>query len=247
MTDPGVTSTTAAAETQDDSRTVVVNIPEALLSELRSMCAATAEVSLLGRIQGKHPGLKALTAWARNTLHPSLELLSLKANKMFEVTFTSTEGRIHALTQTELICKTATIAFSSWRPHYNSKTPQEADRLDYPIWVQIVNLCQVLRDDDTFLKTIGEQIGQVIAIDSSEAYRADLFGPRIRILVKDLNTLPHAVVLPRLDGDGVVEHTLEYSGMPNQCGRCRSRDHQLRHCPEPVPVPPPIAWKTRNP
>ena len=224
------TATPHAAETQDDYRRLVVNIPEALLSALRSSCAAKAEVSLLGRIQGKHPGLKALTAWARETLHPTLALLSLKANNLFEVTFTSTEGRIHALTQTDLQCETATIAFSSWRPHYDSKTPQEADQLDYPIWVQIVDLCQVLRDE-TFLQTIGSQMGQVIAIDSSEAYRAKLFGPRIRILVKDLNTLPHTVVLPRLDGEGEVEYTLEYSGMPNQCGRCRSREHQVRHCP----------------
>ena len=228
MSEP--TNTPPTAELQEDKRKLVVTIPEALLAALRSTCAAKAEVSLLGRIQGKHPGLNALTAWARDTLHPTLALLSLKANNLFEVTFTSAEGRIHALTQTELTCETATIAFSSWRPHYDSKTPQEADRLDFPIWVQIVDLCQVLRDE-TFLKTIGEQIGQVIAIDNSEAYRAKLFGPRIRILVKDLNTLPHTVVLPRLDGEGVVEYTLEYSGLPNQCGRCRSREHQVRNCP----------------
>jgi hypothetical protein len=228
MTNPGVTSNSAA--TQDDTRKLVLNIPEAFLTALRSTSAAKAEVSLIGRIQGKHPGFKALTAWARNTLHSTLLLLSIKANNLFEVTFTSPEGRIHALTQTELTCETANITFSSWKPHYDSKTPQEADRLDFPIWVQIVDLCQVLRDE-TFLKMLGEQIGQVIAIDSSEAYRAKLFGPRIRILVKDLNTLPLTVEMPRLDGEGVAEYAIEYSGMPNQCGRCRSIEHQVRHCP----------------
>ena len=95
----------------------------------------------------------------------------------------------------------------------------------------MVDLCQVLRDEH-LLHTIGTQIGKVVVVDNSEAYRAKLFGPQIRILVQDLNTLPLAVVLPRLNGDGTVKYLLEYSGLPNQCGRCRSRDHQVRYCPK---------------
>lgn len=90
--------------------------------------------------------------------------------------------------------------------------------------MQVANLCQVLRDE-RFLHTIGSQIGQVISIDSSEAYKAKLLGPRIRLLVQNLNALPHTVVLPRLDGKGTQEYALEFSGLPNQCGRCRSREH----------------------
>lgn len=93
-----------------------------------------------------------------------------------------------------------------------------------------MDLCQILREE-SFLRTIGGHIGQVIAVDNSEAYRAKLFGPRIRILVRDLDNLPKTVVLPRLDEEGVVEYNLEYSGLPHQCGRCRSRDHQVRQCP----------------
>lgn len=43
------------------------------------------------------------------------------------------------------------------------------------------------------------------------------------------------VVVPRLDGEGVVEYPLEFSGLPHQCGRCRSRDHQVWHCPKNDP------------
>lgn len=210
---------------------LVVAVPEELLATLRTTCTEKANVSLIGRIQGKHPGLKVLTAWARETLHSTLALLSLKTNNLFEVTFTSPEGRIHALTQTELICETTTISFSSWRPHFDPQTQQPEDELDFPVWVQIVDLCQILREE-SFLRTIGEQIGQVITIDNSEAYRAKLFGPRIRLLVRDLNNLPQLAVLPRLDGEGTVEYKLKYSGLPNQCGRCQARDHQVRHCPK---------------
>ena len=181
----------------------------------------------MGRIQGKHPGLKTLTAWARATLHPSLTLLSLKSNNFFEVTFANQEGRLHALKQTDLTCESSAIFFSSWRPHVNSGN---VDKLDHPVWVQVVNLCQILRED-SFLRTIGEQLGQVIDIDNSDIYKAKLYGPRMRILVQDINNLPQLLVLPRLDGEGVVEYTLAYSGLPHQCGRCRSRDHQVRNCP----------------
>ena len=218
------------APQQPDPRKVVIKIPAELLADLRSQCDKKASVSLLGRIQGKHPGLKALTAWAQETLHPSLALLSLKTNNVFEVTFDHPEGRIHALNQADLACESATIFFSSWRPHFDANIPQESDRLDHPIWMQVVNLCQVLREE-TFLHTLGEQIGQVLSIDNSEAYRAKLFGPRIRLLVRDLDNLPHTIILPRLDGEGTVEYAVEFSGLPNQCGRCRSRDHQVRYCP----------------
>jgi hypothetical protein len=214
-----------------DPRKVLVKIPTALFDNLRSKCDTTASVSLLGRIHGKHPGFKALTAWARETLHSSLELLSIKANNIFEVTFEKPEGRIHALNQADLVCESATISFSSWLPYFDANTPQDTDKLDYPVWMQVANLCKVLRDE-TFLQTVGEQIGQVISIDSSEAYRAKLFGPRIRLLVKDLDTLPHTVIIPRLDGKGTTEHALEFSGLPNQCGRCRSRAHPVRYCPK---------------
>lgn len=185
----------------------------------------------MGRIQGKHLGLKNLKAWAKDTLHSSLTLFSLKANNIFEVTFEQEEGRLHALKLADLTCESATIFFSSWRPHFNPRTPKARDTLDYPVWVQIVNLCQILREE-AFLRTIGEQLGQVISINNSDAYRAKLFGPRIRLLVQDINNLPQPIVLPRLDGGGEIKYQLEFSGLPNQCGRCRSRDHQVKHCPK---------------
>jgi hypothetical protein len=218
------------APQQQDPRKVNIKIPTAMWDELQSECGTKALVSLLGHIQGKHPGLKALTAWAQKTLHPSFALLSLQANNIFEITFDKPEGRIHALNQADLVCESAAIFLSSWQPHFDAKETQESGSLDHPVWMQVANLCQVLRNE-AFLRNIGEQIGQVISIDNSEAYRAKLFGPRVRLLVKDLDNLPHTVVIPRLDGKGSKEYALEFSGLPNQCGRCRSREHQVRFCP----------------
>lgn len=216
--------------THKDPRKVAIMFPEELLANLRSKCDKKASLALLGRIQGKHPGLQALTTWAHDNLHPSLKQLSLQANNIFEVTFENPEGRIHALNQADLTCESAAIFFSSWRPHFDASVVQDTEKLDHPVWMQVVNLSQVLRED-ICLQTIGEQIGQVISIDNSEAYRAKLFGPRIRLLVKDLDALPISVLIPRLDREGTIEYALEFSGLPNQCGRCRSREHQVRFCP----------------
>ena len=227
-------TTTESTKPPEEAHKLIASIPDALLASLRSTCAAKAEVSLLGRIHGKHPGLKNLTAWARATLHSSLSLLSLNTNNLFEVTFAQPEGRIHALTQADLVCDGAAIYFSSCRPHFDSKAPEAEENLDHPVWVQIVDLCQVLREE-SFLRIIGEQLGQVISIDNSDAYRAKLFGPRIRLLVQDLHQLPQTVVIPRLDGEGTVEYKLEFSGLPKQCGRCRAHDHLVRNCPRHPP------------
>ena len=215
----------------EDNGRMIVTFPAEVLDSLRATCEAKAQVSLIGRLQGKHPGLKVLTAWARETLQPSFLMLTIKANNLFEITFTSPEGRIHALTQPDLNCESASITLSSWRPQFDAKKPKTEDTLDFPLWVQVADLCQVLRQEH-ILHIIGAQIGQVVAIDTSETYRTKLFGPRIRVLVRDINKLPHIVVLPRIDRKGTMDYLLEYSGLPNQCGRCRSRDHQVRHCPK---------------
>lgn len=138
------------------------------------------------------------------------------------------------MTQADLVCESVAIFFSSWRPHFDSKAPQAEESLDFPVWVQIVDLCQVLREEP-FLKLIGEQIGQIISIDNSENYRSKFFGPRIRLLVREASRLPHTVVIPRLDGEGTVEYHLEYSGLPHQCGRCRGHDHLVWNCPRKFP------------
>jgi hypothetical protein len=74
--------------------------------------------------------IKALTAWARETLHPSF--LSLKANNLFEVIFEIPEGKIHVWTQAELSCEMAFSFFSCWHPHFDSEAPHAMDRLDHP-------------------------------------------------------------------------------------------------------------------
>lgn len=93
MNPPHLDDLTPAAPThQEVSRKLVAMIPEALLESLRSACAAKAKFSLLGRIQGKHLGLKALTIWARETLHPSYSLVSLKNNNLFKGYLQTTTG-----------------------------------------------------------------------------------------------------------------------------------------------------------
>jgi hypothetical protein len=111
--------------------------------------------------------------------------------------------------------------------------------------MQIVDLCQILREE-AFLRAIGEQLGQVITIDTSEAYKAKLLGPRIRLLVQDPNDLPQSIVIPRFDGEGEAEYELEFSGLPNQCGRCRARDHQVRNCPKIDPAKSRKSTRTRQ-
>lgn len=130
-----------------DPGKVIAKISETTLANLRAKCDNKASVSLLGRIQGKHPGLQALTAWAQENLHSSLTLLSLQANNVFEVTFDRPEGRTHALNQADLMCESAAIYFSSWRPHFDANLPLEEEKLDYPVWMQVANLCQVMRDE----------------------------------------------------------------------------------------------------
>lgn len=70
----------------------------------------------------------------------------------------------------------------------------------------------------------------MILIEDSDTYKGKTAGPRIRTLVQDPTTLPSYLTL--IGSDGVVKQKIKvlYSGLHNQCNRCRGFGHYARDC-----------------
>ena len=70
-------------------------------------------------------------------------------------------------------------------------------------------------------------------VEDSTHYRSKVSGSRICILITALEDMPQWIVIPRLDGPSMVPYKIIYRGFPNQCNRCRRRDHAVSNGPRP--------------
>jgi hypothetical protein len=55
----------------------------------------------------------------------------------------------------------------------------------------------------------------------------------VRILVGDIDNLPHKVIIPRDSIEQNLELKLLFSGLSNQCNRCRAWGHLVKVFPLP--------------
>lgn len=146
----------------------------------------------------------------------------------FELEFSSLEGRLATLGQNFHGLDGQAISFSPWSPQFTSDSLEATRELRHPIWMQLTGLNRILRQEE-FLKALAGQIGEVILIENSDSYKGKTAGPRIRILVQDLASLPSTVTF--LGPEGVSQKIkVIYSGLQNQCNRCRGFGHYARDC-----------------
>lgn len=66
--------------------------------------------------------------------------------------------------------------------------------------------------NQAFLRETFSSFTEVLVVDDTESYREKLSGPRVRILVEDINKLPEKILIPRLDWEGEILYDIEYSG-----------------------------------
>lgn len=154
----------------------------------------------------------------------------MRAHNHFEVQFSQEEGRKQTLTDRTYTCDNQIITFSAWSPYFNYETLANEEKVKIPLWAQIIDLPLALRTK-AFLQEVVGHIAEVLLVDDTESYQTKLSGPRVRILTENVNTLPKTIRINRHDGAGEAEFSMEYSGFPTQCERCRSFDHLVSKCP----------------
>lgn len=171
-----------------------------------------------------------LNIWARNSLHRTFIKIIMKGRGFFEVIFNEEIGKIHTLNTSNHKVQGQNITFSSWQPHLDALGSEIRKNLNHTICVQVVGMCVVLKQEEV-LRHIGGLLGKVTGIDCNDQYYTKARGERIRILVKHTTKLPPAITIKRLDTEGDITYELLYSGLHNQCARCRATCHQVRNCP----------------
>lgn len=188
--------TTAQPSDSNPSSTVVANLSPQLLADLEATFACKAELMVIGYINGKCPGPRKLNAWASTWLHGSFVSMSMRPNNFFEVLFSQELGRAQTLTNINYTCDNLVISFAPWSPFFDAETETEwpDEKLKIALWVQIVGLPLPLQTKPFLIEALAI-VGEVLLVDESEAYRAKMSRPRVRILTEDIDNLPRQKIL----------------------------------------------------
>jgi hypothetical protein len=241
---PTEVTTTPITETQQTQEEPIPNPPEQVvlspdtirvtlkpdkITKIQEKIDYLSKHTVLARITGRNPGMRSLTLWARARLHRSFTTFTIRANNYLEIEFEDPVGRDQALEVQYYDLKGQTICILPWSPYFNYEDDYAASQPFTSLWVQIVDLPPFYRSKD-LIQDFVSAFAEVISVDDTESYRTKLSGPRIRIITTDVEKLPKTLTLPRHDGRGDVNYKLAYSGLPEQCGRCRSYDHTVSQC-----------------
>jgi len=81
---------------------------------------------------------------------------------------------------------------------------------------------------------MASKIGEVLEIEAIDSYIKRPTGPMITIELRDISKLPEYIRIPSMvegaEPNDTVAQKILYSGLPNQCRKCRRFDHHARAC-----------------
>ncbi|CAK9216022.1 unnamed protein product [Sphagnum troendelagicum] len=81
---------------------------------------------------------------------------------------------------------------------------------------------------------MANKVGEVLEIEPAKSYIKRPAGPLITIELKDISKLPGYIRIPSMaEGagtDDMIAQKILYSGLPNQCRKCKIFGHHARAC-----------------
>jgi hypothetical protein len=103
----------------------------------------------------------------------------------------------------------------------------------HAIKVQFPDLHEQFRNKRALI-IMASKLGKVLDIEAADYYIKRSAGPMVTIEVKDIVKLASYIRIPSMVEGAAVTDTIRqkilYSGLPNQCWKCRRFGHQARAC-----------------
>jgi hypothetical protein len=197
-----------------------------MVIELQKNAVLRARKTVIGRTLVGRASFKELHDYLK--LHLLAPFLT---RGYFEVLFEEEEGA-------KATRKLEAIEWSGWALSFSRYSAlfrpneQGAEKLvTHSIRVQFPDLHIQLRSEKA-LTIMANSIGEVLDIESLDSYIKRPAGPMVTVEIKDISKLAGIIRIPSMaEGAGPGDTTAQrilYSGLPNQCKKCRKFGHLAR-------------------
>jgi hypothetical protein len=210
---------------------VEADFPIDLVLMMKENAAKKARRTVIGRTLGGREMLKSLLDCLK--LHLSIPLVSitLLTRGYFEILFEEEEGSKATRRLTAVEWSSLSLSFSCYAPNFDASSHGIEAQLTHTIKVQFSDLHEEFKNTRA-LTLMANKFGEVLEIEAANSYIKRPAGPMVTIELRDISKLPGYIRISSMaegtEDTVTIAQNILYSGLPNQCRRCRRFEHHTR-------------------
>jgi len=229
----GETAQGPSASPVDYSLEVEVDLPRDLVSTMKESAAKKTRRTVIGRTLGGRVMLKSLLDCLKLHLPIPLVSITLLTRGYFEILFEEEEGAKATRRLTAIKWSGLSLSFSHYAPNFDASAQGAEAQLTHAIRVQFPDLHEEFKNTRV-LTLMASKLREVLEIEAADLYIKRPAGPMIMIELRNISRLPGYIRIPSMaegseDTATIAQKNL-YSGLPNQCKKCRRFGHHARTC-----------------
>ncbi|CAM6058866.1 unnamed protein product [Sphagnum tenellum] len=204
-----------------------------MVFEMQSNAARKARRTVIGCTLGGRPTFKALHECLKLHLPATFTSTTLLTRGYFLISFENGEGAIATRKLTTVDWSGLSLSLSRFSPDFDSSAQGAEAFLTHTIKVQFPDLHEQFRNAKA-LTIMASKLGAVLEIEAAESNIKRPAGPMVTVEVQDISRLARFIRIPSMAEGAPTTNTIRqrilYSGLPNQCRKCRQFNHHTRAC-----------------
>jgi len=219
---------------------IEVDFPKELVLMMQENAAKKARRTVIGRTLGGKTTFKTLLDCLKLHLPAPLVSIAFLTRGYFKILFEDEEGVKATRRLTVVDWSGLCLSFSRYIPNFDASSQGVEAQLTHAIKVQFPNLHEQFRNTRA-LTIMASKIGEVFEIEATDSYIKRPAGPMITIELKDISKLPGYIRIPSMaegaETNNMMAQRILYSGLPNQCRKCRRFGHHAQSCTTNISKP----------
>jgi len=144
------------------------------------------------------------------------------------ILFENEEGAISTRKLTTVEWSGLNLSFSRFSLDFDANAQGAEALLTHMVKVQFPDLHEQFQNKKALI-IMASKIGDVLDIEAANSYIKRPAGPMVTIEVKDISKLAGFIRIPSMAEKATTTNTIRqkilYSGLPNQCRKCRKFGH----------------------